>query len=139
MSGAIHASTSAGFSLVELLSAVAIMGVLAAIAIPSFSSFRRGGEATAAQADLSSCVMRITPRTAIDRGDASFRDTVEAAFADLCRFAEGERRVELSFEATDFWLSASTSSGTLRLSSSGRRQWDRNQDGDFDDPDEGHW
>jgi type IV pilus assembly protein PilE len=41
-----------GFSLIELLVAIAIVGVLAAIAVPSYSNFIRRGESDAAYGDL---------------------------------------------------------------------------------------
>ncbi len=43
---------SKGFTLIELLIVIAIMGILAAIAIPQFSAYRRRGYVAQVRADL---------------------------------------------------------------------------------------
>ena len=65
-----------GFTLVELLIVIAIIGVLAAIAIPQFSNYRTKSYNSAAQVDL---------RNAITVQEAYFSDkkTYSAAVADL--------------------------------------------------------
>ncbi|HEY6529334.1 MAG TPA: prepilin-type N-terminal cleavage/methylation domain-containing protein [Cellvibrionaceae bacterium] len=44
--------TFQGFSLIELLVAIAIVGILAAVAVPSYTNFIRRGESDAAYGDL---------------------------------------------------------------------------------------
>jgi len=54
-----------GFTLIELLIVVAIIGILAAIAIPQFSAYRQRGYNAAATSDLK-----------------NFRTSLEAYYAD---------------------------------------------------------
>lgn len=54
-----------GFTLIELLIVVAIIGILAAVAIPQFSAYRQKGFDSAATSDL-----------------RNFKTQMEAAYAD---------------------------------------------------------
>ena len=58
-----------GFTLIELLIVVAIIGILAAIAIPQFAAYRMRGYNAAAQSDLK-----------------NFKSAMEAYFADASSY-----------------------------------------------------
>jgi type IV pilus assembly protein PilE len=53
---------AAGFSLIELMVAVAMVGILAAIAVPSYTNFIRRGEADAAWSDLQALSLGVEGR-----------------------------------------------------------------------------
>jgi type IV pilus assembly protein PilA len=99
-----------GFTLIELMLVIAIIGILAAIAIPQFSAYRTKSYNSAARADL---------RNAITVQEAYFLDknTYSAAVADLLGAPYGlfiSKSVNVSIAAasvTGYTMTAFHSSG----------------------------
>ena len=146
-----------GFSLIELLLALAILAIVTAVALPIYNTYSVRAERTGIQADLLRCAQGMERHAnaamsyegAVDTdddgsGDASTglvsrnichvdsaRYTVTVHVADAARFVLRARAVHAdSLVGRD---------GILELDSTGARRWDRNNVGDFDDDDESGW
>jgi type IV pilus assembly protein PilE len=105
---------TAGFTLTELLVVVAILATLAAIAVPSFSSYRRQGQITAAQAMNDAIVS--AEKTYRQRHGAFWTDSTPSPSAANALANLGVNLNELP----NFDVSITTSGSNVVVTSSGQ-------------------
>lgn len=146
-----------GFSLLELMVALAILAVVAALALPAYNAYTERAHRVGAQADLLRCAQGMERHANNTLGYAFALDTdgdgvgdasTGPVSANLCTPDTELYRVRVqAADATRFVLRAEAASaggpmaddGMLELDSTGAMRWDRNHDGDFDDADEFSW
>ena len=146
-----------GLSLVELLVALAVLAILAAVALPVFQSFGIRGSRAEAQADLVVCAQGMARAVGVGFGYGGLVDSdgdgvgdadTGTVSANICTANGVDYTIRVqSADTTGFTLRAAPATagnrvdgdGMLELDSDGTRRWDRNDDGDFDDDGEGRW
>ena len=146
-----------GFTLVELMVALAILAIVAAVAVPLYTNYSQRTYAAEAQADLLSGAQALERFAAVNftyegtadtdgdgagDGDAGplATDIYTPRAAALNRYA-----FTIAAAAGTFTLTATpqagpmATTGAMTIDEAGNRRWDRNDDGDFNDTDEDNW
>jgi type IV pilus assembly protein PilE len=138
------AMRNSGFTLIELMIAVAILAIVAAVALPLYTQYSQRTYRAEAQADLLNCAQ------GLERYAAENFSYNGAALADVCdpRSVDQNRyNIGLNIPADDqFTLTATPVAGAtmdgdgiVTYDNTGNRGWDRNNDGDATDADEDSW
>lgn len=132
-----------GFTLIEVMLVVAILGILAAIAIPNFSEHLRKGrraDAMGALVNFSAAMERYYTQhntyLGTAQGDAPSAP-LATFFSDQAPIDGGDKNYDLTLHAlgtNSFTLRATPvgvqqGDGYLELLSTGLKQWDRNNNG----------
>lgn len=139
-------SSSQGFSLVELMVVVAIVGIISMLAYPSYQGFIKGSNRSAAQADLMSLAAAMERHKAASftykGAAASAADTGSPAIfhkhsPSAEPYANRQYDLLISQAAGNSYLlqakplssSAQNGDGSLYFYSDGRRGWDKDNSG----------
>ena len=147
-----------GFTLVELMVAVAIMALVAAIAMPFYTQYSLRTFRSEGQADLMSCGQALERFASVNFSYAGAADTdadgigdanngtIATQICDLDSVDGGRYAITVVGDAASFTLTATPvasarmdGDGLMTFDSVGNRAWDENDDGDTTDAGEDDW
>ena len=140
---------SKGFTLVELMTAVAILALLAAIAMPIYTTYSNRAFRTEAMADLLDCAQALERRAsvtfsyegaAVGGADAGIVDPAicSAGSVDLGRYAISVAGTAATFTLTAAAQGAVDEGRGLSYNAAGQRGWDEDGAGGIE-ADEMEW
>jgi len=147
-----YGNTENGFTLVELMIVIAILGILAAIAVPAYQDSVRKSRRSDAQGALTSFANAMerhftTTSSYTGAGTTAGNTGAQTIFSTQSPIDGSNKYYDLTIEAADattFTLRATAingqaDDGNMELTSTGVRRWDENDDGDFTDTGETDW
>lgn len=119
---------NAGFTLVELMIAVAILAIVAAVAIPIYTQYSQRTYRAEAQADLMTCAQALERYAAqnFTYDGAALADICDPRSADQGRYAFALATAGDQYTLTATPIGAMAGTGDLTLDSAGNRTWDGN-------------
>lgn len=134
---------NAGFTLIELMIAVAILAIVAAVALPLYNQYSQRTYRAEAQADLLNCAQGLERYAA---QNFSYTGAVLGNVCDPRSMAQNRYVINITEQEDDrFTLTATPVAGSvmagdgfLTYDSAGVRSWDRNDSGAID-ADEDDW
>ncbi|MCR9258648.1 MAG: prepilin-type N-terminal cleavage/methylation domain-containing protein [Pseudomonadaceae bacterium] len=140
---------SQGFTLVELLVALAIFAIISALAIPQYTAFTERGYRAEATSDLLNCAQAMerfnaTEFTYVGTNPGGDGTVLDATICEPLSAPSGRYEITAVTTANTFLLTATPDGamdgdGIITLDQAGNRGWDENDDGDVDDANEDDW
>ena len=139
---------SQGFTLVELLVALAIFAIISALAIPQYTAFTERGFRTEVTSDLLNCAQAMerfnaTEFTYVGTNPLGDDEPLDATVCTPLSEPSGRYAITAVTTADTFVLTATpggsmAGTGVLTLDQIGNRTWDENNDGTISAT-EGDW
>ncbi|MGI9326831.1 MAG: type IV pilin protein [Pseudomonadales bacterium] len=136
-----------GFTLIELMVALAILAIISAVAVPLYTDYSQRTFRTEAQADLLSAAQAVERVAAINftyedtadtDGNGSGDDDAGPLATDIYNpraAAQGRYAFTIAAAAGTFTITATPQAGTMEndgimtIDEAGNRRWDRDNDG----------
>ena len=137
---ALKKTTPTGFTLIELIIAMAILAIISAVAIPIYTSYSVSTYRAEAQSDLLLCAQGMERFASENFTYAGADDGSGGLNPQLCRIGSTQRyQISVVSDASSFTLTATplanstvADDGFMTVDSTGQRFWDQDNSGSID-------